>query len=95
MRATGFLKSGLTHSAEFAAAIWSLVSDEHGAEMLDLTIAEPGGSVSQRFAPDELDDQFRMESRLSRLWDRLLEDRIHRSRDRVNAMLHELEAEPA
>lgn len=92
-RAIDYLQTGLTRSAAAATADWSLSRDDRGGPVLVLKIAEPEGAVEGRFIPSELADDFSMQSRLSRLWDRLLANRIERSLDRTRLMLEEIESQ--
>ena len=75
--ATDLLERELGASAATATADWSLTHDSRHRELIELRVSDWTGSVSYRFAPDELKDQNHMQYRLHRLWGDLLMVRSH------------------
>ena len=71
-------------SSPLVSASWSLVNDERQRPLLRLEVSDFTGTPTPAvFAPDDLEDDWRTEGRMLRLWGDLLQVRSHRQLDEI------------
>ncbi len=91
--ATALLEAELGPYAPVIQACWSLAPDNHDRTFMELRLADRTGSVSYRFAPEEMASRNHMKVRLHRLWGDFLQVRSHVQLDGMLWDLSKLEAE--
>ncbi len=90
-----YLSKDFTSTVLNPTARWRLSQDVLGGPVLELEIADGPDAVSHRFTTVDFADRWRVEGRLSRLWDQLLGKRSERQQKLITELLREMEASEA
>jgi hypothetical protein len=89
--ANNLLSSILGPSAGLVSAKWTIENGSAGRKLISLSLSDWTGSVSARFAPEDLARPYQLYSRLDRLWGELLKVRSHQLISNVLQDVNELE----
>ena len=89
-RAMELLNRETTASAREVDATWDIQTDLQARRVVRLRLSDAADSVEGEFTERELDDEYSVTRRLSRLWGDLLQERSHRQLRHLHAVVQEL-----
>lgn len=73
-KASPLLPPAIGSPAARVKAIWDIAKDEHGRDMLELTLSDWTGSLTRRYSPEDFRDEPRLSWQFIRQWGDLLQN---------------------